>query len=237
MGGRERLKDQNGSMPSESVIMSASGSSVLPAVIVHHEHQQEPSGCRPGSNPPSKTSPSLFIHPNNFNRVCMLRNKAALENSFSSVSSIPTAGSDEAEAPAVSTTSGTTIATPPPTSEPQPVSDASNVPVPGDAHDGWKTEYESNLAKWKHENAVQREKAEKVRTEWEAKRSSIGPTPIIGASAGQKDHELGEHLAKIQRSATAELGTGWEEVSEADSPAVISANITPVSLHLASSTL
>jgi hypothetical protein len=150
------------------------------------------------------------------------------------VSSIPTAGSEQAEAPVVSNTSGATIVTPSTTSKPQPASDASKVPFPGDE---WKTEYESNLSKWKHENAVQREKAEKVRSEWEAKRSSVGPTPIIGTSAGQKEPELGEHLAKIQRSATGELGTGWEEVSEADSPAVMSVNITPVSLHLASSPL
>lgn len=145
------------------------------------------------------------------------------------MSSIPTAGSEQAEAPAVSTTSGTTITTPSTTSEPQPVSDASKVPFPGDAHDEWKSEYESNLSKWKEENAVQREKAEKVRSEWEAKRSSVGPTPIIGSGAGQKEPELGEHLTKIQRSATGELGAGWEEVSDADSPAVMSANITPVS--------
>lgn len=157
--------------------------------------------------------------------------QAALENSFSSVSSIPTADSEGAEAPDVSTTSGITITSPSTTSEAQPVSDASKVPVPGDE---WKTEYESNLAKWKHENAVQREKAEKVRSEWEAKRPSIGPTPIIGASARQKEPELGEHLAKIQRTATGELGTGWEDVSEADGPAVTTANITPVSSHLAS---
>ena len=106
--------------------------------------------------------------------------------------------------------------------------------VPDDAHDEWKTEYESNLAKWKHENALQREKAEKVRSEWEVKRSSLGPTSVISTTAGQKEPELGEHLAKIQRGAAGELGAGWEEVSEADSPAVVSANITPVSLHLAS---
>jgi len=76
---------------------------------------------------------------------------------------------------------------------------------------------------------VQREKAEKVRGEWEAKRSSIGSTTFVGVGVGQNEPELGGHLAKIQRGATGELGTGWEEVSETDSPAVISANITPVS--------
>ena len=100
--------------------------------------------------------------------------------------------------------------------------------VPGDAHDEWKAEYESNLAKWKHENAIQREKAEKVRSEWETKRSSIGPTTFVGINVGQKEAELGEHLAKIQRGATGELGIGWEEVNETGSPAIISANITPV---------
>lgn len=134
------------------------------------------------------------------------------------MSSIPTAGSGEAEAPAVSATSGTTITTASTTSELQPASDASKVPVPGDAHSQWKAEHESNLAQWKNENVAQREKAEKVRGQWEAKRSSIGPTPIIGASAGQKEPQLGEHLAKIQRGAVGELGTGWEEVSKGDSP-------------------
>ncbi|KAF9648947.1 hypothetical protein BDM02DRAFT_2013711 [Thelephora ganbajun] len=155
--------------------------------------------------------------------------QAALENSFSSISSIPTASSEEAEttAESVSTTSGTSIATPATTSEPQPVSDASREPIPNDAHDEWKAEYESNLAKWKHENAVQREKAEKVRGEWEVKRSSIGPTTFDGITIGQSEPELGEHLAKIQRGATGELAAGWEEVSETDSPAVISVNITP----------
>lgn len=143
------------------------------------------------------------------------------------MSSIPTVGS---EGPAVPTTSGTVITTPlAATPEPQSASDASKVPAPADTHDEWKVEYESNLAKWKHENAVQREKAEKVRSEWETKRSTIGPTPTVGVSPGQSEPELGDHLAKIQRSATGELGTGWEEVSEADSPAVISVNITPVS--------
>ena len=75
---------------------------------------------------------------------------------------------------------------------------------------------------------MQRERAEKVRGEWEAKRSSIGPTTFVGVNVGQKEPELGEHLAKIQRGAPGELGTGWEEVSETDSPAIISANITPV---------
>ena len=79
------------------------------------------------------------------------------------------------------------------------------------------------MAKWKHENAAQREKAEKVRSEWEVKRSSVGPTTFVGVNVGQKEPELGEHLAKIQRSATAELGTGWEEVSGTDT-----ANVTPV---------
>ena len=144
------------------------------------------------------------------------------------MSSIPTAGSEEAETSADpdSTASGTTIVPHPTTSEIQPVSDASKPPVLGDE---WKSEYESNLAKWKHENAVQREKAEKVRGEWETKRSSIGPTGFVGVKAGQREPELGEHLAKIQRGATGELGASWEEVSEADSPAVISVNITPVS--------
>ena len=77
---------------------------------------------------------------------------------------------------------------------------------------------------------MQREKAEKVRSEWETKRSSIGPPATVGVSPGQKEPELGEHLAKIQRAATGELGTGWEEVSGTDSPAVISPNVTPVSL-------
>ena len=121
-----------------------------------------------------------------------------------------------------------TITTPATTSGPQPVSDASTEAVPGDAHDEWKAEYESNLAKWKHENAVQREKAEKVRGEWETKRSSIGPTTFVGFNVGQNEPELGEHLAKIQHSVTGELGAGWEEVSETDSPAVMSVNITPV---------
>ena len=79
---------------------------------------------------------------------------------------------------------------------------------------------------------MQREKAEKVRGEWESKRSSIGPTTSVGISAGQDEPELGEHLAKIQRSATGELGTGWEEVSETDGPAVISVNTTPVRFFL-----
>lgn len=149
------------------------------------------------------------------------------------MSSIPTAGSEEAETSADpdSTASGTTIVPPPTTSEIQPVSDASKPPVLGDE---WKSEYESNLAKWKHENAVQREKAEKVRGEWETKRSSIGPTGFVGVKAGQREPELGEHLAKIQRGATGELGASWEEVSEADSPAVISVNITPVSFFSSS---
>lgn len=77
---------------------------------------------------------------------------------------------------------------------------------------------------------MQREKAEKVRGEWETKRSSIGPTSFVSVNVGQSEPELGEHLAKVQRGATGELGTGWEEVSETDSPAVISANTTPVSL-------
>jgi len=83
------------------------------------------------------------------------------------------------------------------------------------------------LTKWKHESAAQREKAEKVRGEWETKRSSIGPTTFVGVSVGEKESELGEHLAKIQRGATGELGTGWEEVNENDSTTV-SANVTPV---------
>ena len=87
-------------------------------------------------------------------------------------------------------------------------------------------EYESNLAKWKHENAVQREKAEKVRGEWETKRSSIGPTTFVGVHTGQNEPELGEHLAKIQHGAAGELGAGWEEVSGTGS--VISFNVTPV---------
>ena len=148
------------------------------------------------------------------------------------MSSIPTAGSEEAGATSVSVTPGTTITTPSIASIPQPVSDASRVPFPSDSQDEWKNEQESNLAKWKHENAMQREKAERVRSEWEAKRSTIGPTHIIGASAGLKEPKLGEHLAKIQRSATGELGIGWEEVSDADSSALVSANTTPVSFYL-----
>ena len=75
---------------------------------------------------------------------------------------------------------------------------------------------------------MQREKAEKVRGEWEAKRSSIGPTTFVGFSPGQREPELGEHLTKIQHGAAGELGAGWEEVSETDSPAVVSINVTPV---------
>jgi len=198
----------------------------VPPASVHHDHQRKPSGRRPGSNSASKTRSPLFAHFSDFNCA----KQAALENSFSGISSIPTAGSEGAETSAgtVSTVSDSAITTPATTSEPQPVSDASAEPVPGDAHDEWRAEYESNLAKWKHENAVQREKAEKVRGEWEAKRSSIGPTAFVGTGVGESEPELGEHLAKIQRGSTGELGSGWEEVSGTDSPAVISSNITPV---------
>jgi hypothetical protein len=75
---------------------------------------------------------------------------------------------------------------------------------------------------------VQREKAEKVRGEWETKRSSIGPSTFVGVGPGQSDAELGGHLTKIQRGATGEFGAEWEEVGGTDSPAVVSAYTTPV---------
>jgi hypothetical protein len=88
------------------------------------------------------------------------------------------------------------------TTEPQPVSAAAEATL-RDAHDEWKDEYERNLARWKQENALQREKAEQIRKEWEDRRAQ-GEGPV------ETDEFLGAHLAKVQNL----IEGGWENLDE-----------------------
>lgn len=84
------------------------------------------------------------------------------------------------------------------TTEEQPLT-ASSEATPSDAKD----EYEENISKWQHENALQREKAEKVRKEWEDRRAS-------GEKFPETDEYLGAHLAKVQNK----VEGGWEKVED-----------------------
>jgi hypothetical protein len=75
--------------------------------------------------------------------------------------------------------------------------------TPHDAEEEWKAEQERNLEKWQHENALQREKAERTRKEWEDRRAQ-------GEAFPETDEFLGAHLAKVQNKADG----GWEKVED-----------------------
>jgi hypothetical protein len=92
--------------------------------------------------------------------------------------------------------------------------------MPRDAHDEWKDEYESNLARWKHENALQKEKAARVRKEWEDKQAlgSIGGgsgEEVVVPPLVENDEFLGAHLARAQNT---RLEGGWEKVEDGRAP-------------------